>query len=290
MIWHVLIFLAAIGCAVNFALIKVYQLNQGNNKETGIVYNFLVGIVGFLIYFAICGFKIRITPFSLILASLLAVFVGLYTITGLKIMSMGSMAVYTVFLMLGGMILPYFYGVIFLGESVTIAKIIALLLMTAAIILQGDSSNNKGKKLFYLLCVSVFILNGATSIVSKMHQIDLGYKTVSESEFVALNNAAKALMFGGMLPFLKKGKGIMPSIKPKMYGIIVLSGLASGVSYLLQLKCATHLPATVQFPVMTGGTIIFTALAGLAFFDEKLEKRQAAGLVICIGATIIFVI
>ena len=287
--------MAAIGCAANFALTKVYQLNQGNNRETGIVFNFLVGIVGFLIYFAICGFKISITPFSLILAALIALFVGLYTIIGFSIMSMGSMAVYTVFLMLGGMMLPYFYGLIFLNEgatsdNVTATKIIALLLMIVAILLQSDSGKKKGKKLFYLLCILVFILNGATSIVSKMHQTDLGYKTVSENEFVALNNAAKALMFGGMLPFLKKGKGVSLSIKPKMYGIIVLSGLASGVSYLLQLKCATHLPATVQFPVMTGGTIIFTALAGLACFGEKLEKRQVAGLAICLGATVLFVI
>ena len=290
MIWYVLIFMAAIGCAANFALTKVYQLNQGNSQETGIVFNFLVGIVGFLIYFGICGFKISITPFSLILAILLAVFIGLYTIIGFKIMSIGSMAVYTVFLMLGGMILPYFYGVIFLGEGVTLTKIIALLLMTAAIILQRDIGGNKGKALFYLLCVLVFILNGLTSIVSKMHQIDLGYKTVSENEFVVLKNAARTVMFGGMLPFIKNGKGAMLSIKPKMYIIIALTGLFSNTAYLLQLICAARLPATVQFPITTGGTIIFTALAGLACFGEKLEKRQVAGLVICLGATILFVI
>ena len=290
MIWYVLIFLAAIGCAVNFALTKVYQLNQGNSQETGTAFNFLVGLVGFLIYFGICGFKISITPFSLILAILLAVFIGLYTIIGFKIMSIGSIAVYTVFLMLGGMILPYFYGVIFLGEGVTLTKIIALLLMTAAIILQRDVSNNKGKAVFYLLCVLVFIINGAVSIVSKMHQIDLGYKTVSENEFVVLKNAARAVMFGGMLPFIKKDKGTMLSIKPKMYIVIALTGLFSNTAYLLQLKCAAHLAATVQFPITTGGTIIFTALAGLFLFSEKLEKRQVVGLAICLGATILFVI
>ena len=281
--------MAAIGCAVNFALTKVYQLNQGNTRETGIAFNFLIGIIGFLIYFGICGFKIRIPPFSLILAVLFTACVGFYTIIGFKIMNMGSMAVYTVFLMLGGMVLPYFYGVIFLGESVTSTKIVALLLMIVAIMLQSDLVNNKRKALFYLLCMLVFILNGLTSIVSKMHQIDLGYQTVSENEFVALNNAVRALMFGGMLPFLKC-KGIMRSIKPKMYAVILLSGLFSSTAYLLQLKCASHLPATVQFPVMTGGTIILTALAGLFCFGEKLAKKQVAGLTICLGAIILFVI
>lgn len=290
MIWYVLIFLAAIGYAVNFALTKVYQLNQGNEPKTGIVFNLLVGIVGFLIYFAICGFKIEITVFSLIIAVLSALFVGIYTIIGFKIMSMGSMAVYTVFLMLGGMILPYFYGIIFLGESVTLTKVIALLLMIAAIILQNDIGNNKQKMVFYLFCILVFILNGLTSIVSKMHQIDLEFKTISENEFLVLKNFIRALMFGAMLPFFKNGNGEILSIKPKMHFVIVLSGVVNSTAYLLQLICASHLPATMQFPVTTGGTIIFTALFGLVLFGERLNKRQVAGLIICLAATVLFVI
>ena len=290
MIWYVLIFAAAIGCAVNFALTKVYQLNQGNTQETGIVFNFLVGVVGFLIYFAICKFKIHITPFSAFLAVLFTAFVGIYTIIGFKIMSIGSMAVYTMFLMLGGMILPYFYGVFFLDESVTVTKTIALLLMTTAILLQGKPGKSNKKIIFYLLCISVFILNGAVSIVSKMHQTDMGYKTVSENEFVLLKNASRMLMFGIMLPFVKKDKRKALSVKPKMYLVIALSGLISSTAYLLQLKCASHLPATVQFPVMTGGTILFTALLGLICFGEKSDRRQTVGFLICLAATILFVI
>lgn len=290
MIYVIMIFLAAVGYAVNFALTKVYQLNQGNTPEIGIVFNSLVGIVGFLIYFAICGFKIEITVFSLIIAVLLTLFVGIYTIIGFKIMSIGSMAVYTVFLMLGGMTLPYFYGIIFLGESVTLTKVIALLLMITAIVLQNDKSDDKQKLFFYLLCIFVFILNGLTSIASKIHQIDLGFKTVSENEFIVLKNLIRALMFGGMLPFFKNGNGKILSIKPKMYVVIVLSGVVSSTAYLLQIICASHIPATMQFPVMTGGTIMFTAILGLVLFGEKINKRQVTGLIICLVATILFVI
>ena len=290
MIYVIMIFLAAVGYAVNFALTKVYQLNQGNTPEIGIVFNSLVGIVGFLIYFAICGFKIEITVFSLIIAVLLTLFVGIYTIIGFKIMSIGSMAVYTVFLMLGGMTLPYFYGIIFLGESVTLTKVIALLLMITAIVLQNDKSDDKQKLFFYLLCIFVFILNGLTSIASKIHQIDLGFKTVSENEFIVLKNLIRALMFGGMLPFFKNGNGKILSIKPKMYVVIVLSGVVSSTAYLLQIVCASHLPATIQFPVMTGGTIMFTAILGLVLFGEKINKRQVTGLIICLVATLLFVI
>ena len=136
MIYYILILLAALGCALNFVVTKIYQLNQGNSIQSGVMFNCLVGFVGSLIYFAVCGFKIEITMFSGILALLFTVFLGLYTIIGFSIMSIGSIAVYTIFLMLGGMILPYFYGLLFLNEEITVFKVIALLLTSIAIILR----------------------------------------------------------------------------------------------------------------------------------------------------------
>ena len=74
--------------------------------ETGVIFNCILGFTGAIMYFAICGFEIKITPFSVLMALLFTLLFGGYTIIGFKIMSMGSMAVYTVFLMLGGMVLP----------------------------------------------------------------------------------------------------------------------------------------------------------------------------------------
>ena len=290
MIYYILIFLAALGCALNFAVTKVYQLNQGNSIGSGIIFNCLVGLAGSLIYFVVCGFKIEMTVFSVIMSVLFTLFLGIYTIIGFKIMSIGSMAVYTVFLMLGGMILPYFYGLLFLDEEITVLKVIALLLMTVAIILQNNGEKKRGKALFYILCIGVFILNGLVSIVSKAHQIYPQYETVSDNGFVLLKNLMRFLMFGSMIPFVsKKGEKIF-QIKPKMYIVIMFSALISSIAYYFQLVCASYLPATVQYPVMSGGTIVFTALLGMICFKEKISKRQILCLFLCIASTAIFVV
>jgi len=290
MIYYILIFLAALGCALNFVVTKVYQLNQGNSIETGVIFNCLVGLAGSLIYFVVCGFKIEVTAFSVIMSLLFTLFLGLYTIIGFKIMSIGSMAVYTIFLMLGGMILPYFYGLLFLDEEITVFKVIALIMMIIAIVLQNEGEKKKGKILFYILCVSVFILNGLTSIVSKVHQIYLEYGTVSNNGFVLLKNLMRFLTFGFMIPFVNKSKKNIFVMTPKMYFVILSSALISSIAYFFQLLCASHLPATVQFPVLSGGTIIFTALLGLICFKEKISKRQVLCLFLCLISTIIFVL
>ena len=290
MIYYVLIFLAALGCAVTFALTKVYQIKQGNTLEFGVFFNFISGLFGAILYFAICRFNVEITPFSLVIALLFTLFFGAYTIIGFKIMSLGSMAVYTIFLMLGGMVLPYFYGLIFLNEEITAVKVIALAMMIYAIILQKEDDGEKGRALFYILCIAVFILNGGCSIVSKVHQITEKFEVVLADGLILLKNILQFLIFGAMVPFVvKQGEKIFP-VNAKIYLLIIAITIVNNVAYMLQLVCSSYIPATVQFPVLSGGTIVFSALLGLICFKEALSRKQIAGIIVCVISTILFVI
>ena len=61
-----------------------------------------------------------------------------------------------------------------------------------------------------------------------------------------------------------------------------------GVSYIFQLESAKNLPATVVYPFLTGGSIIFTAISGLLFFKEKISKKVFVGIVLCFIGTLMF--
>ena len=67
-----------------------------------------------------------------------------------------------------------------------------------------------------------------------------------------------------------------------------LAAALGGASYLFQLKGAINLPATVLYPFITGGSIIFTALAGRVFFGEKPKKRTLTGIALCFLGTVLF--
>ncbi len=90
----------------------------------------------------------------------------------------------------------------------------------------------------------------------------------------------------------EEGNTSVLKMKPKIYGTIIGSAIISSISYMFQLECAKprRLPATVQFPVLSGGTIIFSALLGLISFKEKISNRQAFSLLLCLASTIIFVL
>ena len=78
-----------------------------------------------------------------------------------------------------------------------------------------------------------------------------------------------------VLYLLLKKKQTNPRKKESLKGFLFIPVVAAtgGGSYLLQLIGAEHLPATVLYPMVTGGTIIFTAVAGRVFFKEKISKK-----------------
>lgn len=159
---YLLLILADILLALNFAATKAYQKNSGTLLYTGLLFNAALGFFSALLFFAVNGFKCALTPFSVVMALLMGVLCVAYTCLGFKIMDKGNMTIYTLFLMIGG------------------------------------------------------------------------------------------------------------------------------VSYLFQLKGAINLPATVLCPFITGGSIIFTALAGRVFFGEKPKKRMLTGIALCFLGTVLF--
>ncbi len=273
--------------------------------RVSVIFNIITGAFTALIFFfingAMNGFAIDLTPFSLLMAALLILFCGAYALIGFKIISMGSMAVYTMFLMLGGMMLPYVFGLIYLNEEFSYLRLIGLLLMVVAIALSGTEGGGEQKKkssiLFFLMCLIVFCLNGSGSIVSKIHQLPQNEAlTISPTAFVMLAGIIRfvgfSLIYVGLcIHDRRKPIEYVPAtvkLTPKIIGIMFAFSAVDGLSYLLQLIGAANLPATVLYPMITGGSVVLTAVAGLLFFKQKLDLKATIGIVLCFIATLFF--
>ena len=278
--------------AITFAVNKIYQKHMGVSIKAGFLASALMGLFSATIFFIVGGFKFSFTPFSLVMAITSTLLVTAYTIISYKILKFGTMALYTLFLMSGGMIIPYIWGLLFLGEKFSILRTLALLLIVIAIIIGNPSDKNSNKKMIYM-CLAIFVLNGFVSVTLKLHQIEENFATVNESDFVVLSGFVRFLISGSFWLFLKKDKNSNDKISNrKTVSLIVLmlfiSSAISGISSVLQLNGASNLPATVVYPVITGGSIVFSSIAGMIMFKEKVTKRLMASIVICFAATLMF--
>lgn len=303
--YYFIVLLAVIGLAVNFCLTKLYQNRTGTGFRISVLFNIITGAFTAILFFFINGFmngfSLHFTSFSWLMAALLLLFCGSYALIGFKIIAIGNIAVYTLFLMLGGMMLPYFFGLIYLEETFSYLRLAGLILMVVAIALSGMSDSKQKKRhsslLFFVLCMIVFCLNGGGSIVSKIHQLpENEFRAVLSPVFVMMAGIIRVVVFsliylGICIKDRKTPQDQRSSpikLSPFVIGIMLASSAVDGASYLCQLIGASHLPATVLYPMITGGSVVLTALAGRIFFKQKLSVFATVGIVLCFAATLFF--
>lgn len=291
---YLYILLALLGFTMQFAFMGLYQKKVKRTMITGLSLTIFTNTVGATLFFIVNGFQIQINKFSLVMAILLSITMILYYIISLIVLSYGNLAVYSMFMMLGGMVMPFFYGVIFLKEGVTVFKIIGVILLSFFMILQSLSQKNGDKQggKYILFCILIFLINGCNSIVNKAHQSSVNH--VNEPSFIVLSCITTMLISGVILTVivLKNKENVKKEITPLLSsGALILSvalGVVTyGANFLLLLDART-VPASVQFPIISGGVIVLSALADLLIFKRKLTKAEIISVIGAFVSTCFF--
>ena len=224
----------------------------------------------------------------------------LTNLLGIMALSRGKMSVYSLFLILGGMILPFLAGVVFWEEELSVLRVIGLIFLIVSLVLpvleKDGGKNTKGAKIFFLLCIGIFLANGMNSVIAKYHQSTPAH--VDTVSFMILretiNAPLNALMF--LFIHIKNKKSNKNSVdvanKTRFIAVnwLILSIFAAIYcgSHFCNLLAARIFDASMQFPIITGGTMILTAVAGFMFFREKPDKYSTVSIAAAFFATILF--
>lgn len=225
----------------------------------------------------------NLSLFTLLMASLSACNSIAYTFCSLKALGRINLSLYSVFSMLGGMLLPFLLGVIFFYEGLGLGKLLSVALITAALAVTVKDGSERSGTGYY---IGIFILNGMSGVISKIYQT-LPYVKADEYGFMAVSAAISAIISAAALIFVRG-----ESKKPDKSSIsaMFLCGTLSYAGNLLLMLALTHTPASAQYPLVTGGVMAVSTL--LCFFtDKKPSARElfAVALSICgIFAMILF--
>ena len=117
-----------------------------------------------------------------------------------------------------------------------------------------------------------------TGVVAKAHSISEG--AVDEGSFTVLYCALNALLSLVILAIssIKNGKDkaiqIRAALSPRPILIMALLGAVAYGGNFLQLLAAGNVPASVQFPLVSGGVIVLSALVSAFIFREKVSKKE----------------
>lgn len=298
-----------------FMVTKAFEKNNGKtvcaSLSFSLLYSLFAGVIFFIIKLISSGTVFNLNPFSLCMAFGLSLVNILSSAIGIKTLALGDIAVYSLFLMLGGMIVPFFAGIVFLKESVSVCNLIGVAIMIIALCLPvffGKKSKNAGEAqtdgdtkkktsvFFYVLCVFLFILNGLSSTLSKFNSVREGAALGAEFTFYTygiqfvISLAAFALTTASGKSDKTQNEEKQPVIlfRPVAIGCGAAFGAVNGTAFLMSSVAAEHVVAVAQYPLITGATILFSSLLAFLFYREKPTALQLVQIVISLAATILF--
>ena len=245
---YILLILADLLLAANFAINKIYQKRAGTAFRAGFTFSAMTGLLTALVFWVYNGFRFAVTPFSVLMAVLNSLLGTTYTLLGFRIMRRQGMSLYTLFLMTGGMTVPYLFGLFFLNEQFSILRTIGLLIIIAGVFFSGFGKE-KPDRGSIILCVVVFFLNGGISVVSKLHSIQTEL-AVAPQEFVVLSGLV-GFVVAMILRFTVKDPNEQPTPKEpfsskhcvNLLVMPALSAVIGGISSVLQLTGAQTIDA-----------------------------------------------
>ncbi|MGN1052070.1 MAG: hypothetical protein ACI4SH_01610 [Candidatus Scatosoma sp.] len=297
---YILIVLAGLLIAGQFTFNKLYEQRISSSVFAFLLFPLVAAVIDAGLFFCINGFSLEFSTFSFLLALTNAVLQVGSIVCSILVVRWGPVSIYTIFMMLGGMILPCFYGVCFLQETPSVWAIIGVFVLIAALITSAippkvGKPKNAGK--FFFFCMLVFFLNGGTSIVSKAHQINTQALPVLDYMVwnYLLQFAISAICVLSLYLFnVAKKAPKRGSIRSKqgLWKILLIAALyavCTGVGYLMILLGASAVAASVLYPLITGISIITTTVVTRIVFKEKINRNNLIGLILLVVGMVLFV-
>lgn len=183
-------------------------------------------------------------------------------------------------------VLTILLALIFLGEGLSIGKATAVVLIGAGTMLmitkkEGEQKQGQRKDwMVYAILSAVFA--SLTSILGK-----IGIEGVDSNLGTAIRTMVVLFMAWMMVGVAGKYHQIRKMEKNELI-FILLSGLATGASWLCYYRALQEGPASVVVPV-DKLSILVTILFSWVVFHEKLSKKSACGLLCIVVGTLLLV-
>ena len=293
--YYALILISVVMFGGGFGLQNLYRQKRGSGLMISMESACIGTFAGLIVLLCINGFDFEYTHFTLLMATLSALNGIAFTFCAFRALDSINLSLFSLFTMLGGMALPFFQGILFYDEGLTAGKIVCIIFIVTALVFTVEKGEKKRGTVYY---VGIFILNGMSGVIAKIFaSSDL--PKASAAGFSILSAVSTVVLSGCtwlILSLLEKRaqthedqradrKNLLQS-----YGIGSLMGAINKVANFLLILSLAHVDASVQYPMVTGGTMIVSTVLS-CFSDKKPTKREIISVLIAfIGMLALFLI
>lgn len=280
--YYGIIMIAVLLFSLQFLFNQRFQKEYGSGLRPLLTFFLGYNVAGLIVLLIINGFRVEFTPFTLLLAFLWSVNSLVLSFCSFKAFEKVNLSVYSLFSQLGGMMLPFFAGVLLFDEKLTLGSVLCFALVLVSLLFTVKRGSGGSYLIYY---AGIFLLNGMSGVLSKWFAA-APYEKTSSAGYSILSAAVAAVLAAIALCFIK-GKRLKLSIRgaTNMLGYGVLNKIGN---FLLLIALA-HLPASVQYPMVTGGVMICST--AICFFThQKPGKREIISLALSFAGILALVL
>ncbi len=201
----------------------------------------------------------------------------------------GSYSFLMIAAMFGGILVPMFVGVCFLGENLAGHQLFAVALMLLSLVLMNLSGSEfKGNtKAYYLWCLALFLANGlfGTFMNLQAKVMDGAQRTEMLTILYGASAAAAGATgcMGGKAKALKEGF----RMGKKAWMFLLLTCASATAAANLQLFILSKMDSAIYYTIADGGVLVLSILFSLALFKERPRWQQVLGMGIAIGSIVL---
>ena len=137
--------------------------------------------------------------------------------------------------------------------------------------------------MWMILAILSAVFAALTSILAKV-----GIEGVSSNLATAIRTGVVLVMAWGMV-FLTDAQGGLSSISRKSWIFLILSGMATGASWLCYYKALQLGDASKVVPI-DKMSVVITLILAFTFLHEKVTLKSVLGCVLIAGGTLLMVL
>ena len=184
-------------------------------------------------------------------------------------------------------VLTILLAFIILGENISVWKLIGIIGIGAGTFLMIQKKDSTGEKKtekgWFIYAVLSAVFASLTSILGK-----IGISGVDSNLGTAIRTVV-VLVMAWIVVFVKGKQCEVKKVEKKELVYIVLSGIATGSSWLCYYRALQTGPASVIVPIDKLSILISIAFSYMVF-KEKLSKKAFAGLVLIVAGTLVMLL
>lgn len=185
-------------------------------------------------------------------------------------------------------ILTILLAFVFLHEKINLPKGLGVILIGTGTFLMIEKKDVSAKKQetggrWFLYAVGSAVFASLTSILGKV-----GIRGVESNLGTAIRTGV-VLAMAWLMVYVTGKQHTVKAVSPRELGFIVMSGLATGASWLCYYRALRDGPASVIVPI-DKLSILVTVLFSRIVFRERLSKKAAARLAVIVAGTLVMLI